>query len=63
MSFEDATDCSRRLIKYNDFLPYADQLEDEAKETFAEIKSMIASCLSAAEIRPGLVTWVYHLHR
>ncbi|XP_018496476.1 proteasome activator complex subunit 4A [Galendromus occidentalis] len=63
MKPQDETDRSERLIKYNDLLPYADQLEDEARETFSEIKCMIASCVSEAEIRPGLITWIFHLQR
>lgn len=53
----------RRANKYNALLPYGDKLEQEAAELFAEIKSKIAQCLSTAEIRPGLISWLIHLQR
>ena len=63
MNSEEETDRDRRLLRYNEFLPYAAELEDEAKETFKEIKSMIASCLSVAEIRPGFTNWLPYVER
>lgn len=59
----DDDDPPRRCNKYNALLPYADQLDQEASKLFAEIKSKIAECLSSAEIRPGLVSWLFHLQR
>lgn len=48
---------------YNKFLPYADELEQESKELFADIKSNLIKSVLAREMRPGCAMWTSRLNK
>ena len=44
---------SKRTIRFNKLLPYAEELDDEAQKLFSDIKANLARSVMLREIRPG----------
>lgn len=42
---------------FNQHLPYADKIEDEAKYILAKIKANFGRCVMLRDINPGCVYW------
>ena len=43
----------KRTIRFNKLLPYAEELDEEAQQIFAEIKANLGRAVMLREIRPG----------
>lgn len=48
---------------YNKLLPYADKLDEESKELFANIKTNLVKSVLAREMRPGCALWTSRLNK
>lgn len=48
---------------YNKLLPYADKLDEESTELFANIKTNLVKSVLAREMRPGCALWTSRLHK
>lgn len=47
----------QKEIVYNQLLPYAERLEQEAAELLAEIKANLSRAVQVRELWPGVAFW------
>lgn len=48
---------------YNALLPYADKLDEESTQLFANIKTNLVKAILAREMRPGFALWTSRLNK
>lgn len=53
----------QKEIIYNRLLPYADQLDDESRKMFTEIKANLGKAVMLREMRPACGMWSARLVR
>ena len=48
-------------IIYNSLMPYSDNLDDESKDMWTDIKANLGRSIALRELRPGYVMWTGRL--
>ncbi|CAG0888612.1 unnamed protein product [Cyprideis torosa] len=53
----------QRENKFNEFLPYADRIDEESSKHLANIKANLGRSILLGDFRPGALAWVVRLFR